>query len=465
MPAPLDLPPGWSHLRIGQIAQVQAGSGTVRSPGPGTALHAQLTSANVSWAGLDLRMLAETVLTRHQATRHRLAPGDIVVTGKSGSPHLVGRPALWSGEVEDCCLNGSLIRVRPGRSVHPGYLHRVLYYDALRGAFAGQLKGTTSLKHLDTGTVRAWSVPVPPLPVQQRISAVVEGMLADINAGEAAQAAARSDLRVLWDSVLDAVADGTLDNRPPERASHYRIHEVASVIGGVQAPRTAEDGVRHTYLRVANIAPETVDLDKVKHLTIPKERVSFLRHHLLQKDDLLVVRQNGSPDRLGQAALWHGQLPDVLVQNHLARIRPHGIDPRYLELVWNAPSTLRPLRPLATSTTGSRTLRLDDIRAVQVRVPDAAAQAELVLAADRWKDHVDAVGALLDDASRAAAALRLSVLARAFSGRLAPGGTAADGDGQLCTMSTPGVPQPRPVVGHALGVSVDAGYEQQEFDF
>jgi type I restriction enzyme S subunit len=109
-----ELPPKWVRAPLASIAEVQLGR--QRSPknhfGPN--MKPYLRAANVTWDGLALDDVKEMHFSPKEVATFRLAPGDILLSEASGSASEVGKPALWRGEIEDCCFQNTLLRVRTG---------------------------------------------------------------------------------------------------------------------------------------------------------------------------------------------------------------------------------------------------------------------------------------------------------------------------------------------------------------
>lgn len=445
-------PPGWVQLRLGAIATVRVGQAIKRDPAPSASSWPQLQSTNIGWDALDLSELLTTELTPAQADRVRLKRGDILLARSSGTAGRIGRPALWRGEIEDCCFHSGLIRVRPGPHVDARYLYYFLYYEALRGEFGQHSTGTTNLQHLTTKTVEDWHVPIPSLPGQQRIADALAELLSRLDSAEASQAGARDNLPRLWDSVRDAVADGSLAGRQID--VRRPLLEVADLISGLSAPQPTDRGLKRAYIRVADVSSETIKLSDVHHVTFRSHQRGSVERRRLQVGDLLVVRQNGALKRVGQAALWNHKQDDTVYQDHLVRVRPGPlILPRFLELAWNAPSTLGRLQAQARTSVGNFSVRQSDLTAMTIPIPTLPLQAELVGAADRLKGSLSAPSALLDHTFRSNRELRLSVLTKAFTGNLVVGGAA-----DAFTEST--------VLHNSAAAASDGpDYFQQEFDF
>ncbi|MFQ6392441.1 hypothetical protein ACLMAJ_03195 [Nocardia sp. KC 131] len=80
----------------------------------------------VDQGALDARIHDYLNFTEEEVEIYRLRRGDIVLYEASGSPGAVGKPAIWRDEIEDCCFQNTLIRVR-SRGPDPLYL---LHYSA-----------------------------------------------------------------------------------------------------------------------------------------------------------------------------------------------------------------------------------------------------------------------------------------------------------------------------------------------
>jgi type I restriction enzyme S subunit len=73
----------------------------------------------------------------------------------------------------------------------------------------------------------------------------------------------------------------------------------------------------YPYLRVANVQDGHVDLSDVKSLRLPE---SVAAKAMLETGDVL-MNEGGDFDKLGRGAVWRGQIPNCLHQNHVFRVR------------------------------------------------------------------------------------------------------------------------------------------------
>ena len=175
---------GWVWASLALIGEVRLGR--QRSPKRATGPHMRpyLRAANVTWDGLDLSDVKEMDFSPREYETYRLRRGDILLAEASGSADEVGKPAIWADQVEGCCFQNTLIRVRAFPGVVP-YLYYHLLSDARTGALGRAARGV-GIHHLGAQRTESWMVALPPLAEQQRIAAEVERRLSVIQQAEAA---------------------------------------------------------------------------------------------------------------------------------------------------------------------------------------------------------------------------------------------------------------------------------------
>jgi type I restriction enzyme S subunit len=172
------------------------------------------------------------------------------------------------------------------------------------------------------------------------------------------------------------------------------------------------------FLRVANVGRGRLDLSEVHEIEVFDGEVVT---YALKAGDLLVVEGNGSVDQIGRAASWDGSIEECVHQNHLIRVRPNdSLDPHFLALVWNAPSSIEQLKAIASSTSGLHTLSTGKIKNITLRLPNLNVQKQLVLEAERRLSLLDAAERAVTVSLTKAGQLRRSLLKDAFSGKLVP---------------------------------------------
>lgn len=164
-------------LRVTEIAEIKMGRQKAPKYAKGLNPKPFLRVANVGDLELTLDIVEEMDFTGAELDRYRLMPGDILLTeGDLISQLNVGRPAVFRGEISDCCFQNTLIRLRPRAVLDSRYGLLVLEAARLAGVFARAAK-TTTVTHLGLGRLSAVELPVPPLPEQQVAARQFMGLL------------------------------------------------------------------------------------------------------------------------------------------------------------------------------------------------------------------------------------------------------------------------------------------------
>ena len=333
---------------------------------------------------------------------------------------------------------------------------------------------TSGLHTLSISKVQGLPVAVRPIAEQHRIVAAIETHLSRLGAAVASLKRAKANVKRARASVLKAAVEGRLVPTEAELArTEGRDYEPAStLLARILVKRTAAwtasgakskskeaiasdteglpelpDGWRWTcmdaltavtggiaknasrgtrdmslpFLRVANVYADELRLDDVTEIQVSN---SELPGFLLERDDLLIVEGNGSPEHLGRVALWNAMIAPCVHQNHLIKARSHGeTHPRWLLQWFLSPNGRVRILATASSTSGLHTLSISKVKALQVPLPPLAEQHRIVAEVDRRLSVLDALDTTLDANLARCAKLRQSILKRAFEGKLVPADT------------------------------------------
>ena len=327
------------------------------------------------------------------------------------------------------------------------------------------------------------SVPLAPLPEQYRIVAKIESLFAKLDEGVAALKRVEANLERYRASVLKAAVEGRLtehwrSENPPEETGEellgrilaerrkrweaeqlakfaakgrkpprnwrtkYKepvapdtsglpelpegwcwatVDQVSAVTGGLtKNPARSRLPIRYPYLRVANVYADELRLDDVRTIGVSE---SELDRVLLRSGDLLVVEGNGSAGQIGRVAQWQGDLEPCCHQNHLIKVRcaSSACRSRWMLLWLLSPRGRRTVLAVASSTSGLHTLSLSKVRALPVPLVPMREQARAVDLAASLSDAARVAQEQIEAETLVrAAALRQSILKRAFEGRLVP---------------------------------------------
>lgn len=391
------LPPGWEWACLGDLCTPRVGKVIPVEDDPRPYLSLDNIASEVG------RIDGWECAGGYRSQSVELSAGDVAYARL--------RPYLNKVAVTDRAALGSaeLIVLPPS----PDLISQFLKYHLLSSRFVrfAQEASTGDRPRLKWRQMRHYTLAVPPLAEQKRIVAAIEEHFSRLDAVESALVGTHRRLDVLWGITMDR----SFYDAEAERT--VRIGDLAEVSGGIQKqPKRRPRENRYPFLRVANVGRGQLDLVEVHEVELFEGEIDRFR---LVQGDLLVVEGNGSANQIGRAALWGGEIDDCVHQNHLIRVRPGGeLLPEYLALCWNAPHTAQQVRSVASSTSGLYTLSTSKVKSVGIPLVPLSDQRRIVEQLGIQLHGIEQARAAASDAQSRALALRRSILAQAFAGRL-----------------------------------------------
>jgi type I restriction enzyme S subunit len=175
-----ELPAGWAWASVEEVGRLHLGRQRAPQYHTGPHMRPYLRVQNVFEDRIDLSDVKEMVFSPEDFERFELKPGDILLN-EGQSPELLGRPAMYRGELSGACFTNTLIRFQAYRCVLGEFAMIVFRHYLHAGRFAKESNITTNIAHLSLGRLAAVEFPVPPLSEQQRIVAEVDHRLSIIH--------------------------------------------------------------------------------------------------------------------------------------------------------------------------------------------------------------------------------------------------------------------------------------------
>lgn len=299
-------------------------------------------------------------------------------------------------------LNQHIFKVLPNPGVDPYYL-----FFALKNALtelSSKTHGST-MKHVVRGDFESTKVRMPSIDEQRHLVDVLLRAEGIVRLRRDAQKKAAELIPAIF---LDMFGDPKWN---PRGWPTVALNEVSEVISGVAKGRrlSGDDLVELPYMRVGNVKDGHLDLREVKTIEIKRSEVKKLR---IEPGDLLMT-EGGDPDKLGRAALWHGEIDLCVHQNHIFKVRSNRavLLPEYLRSLTSSAYGKAYFLRVAKKTTGIASINKTQLSAFPVVLPPLAMQEVL----NRHVQSVESIMAQQDDASDKAKATFETLLARSFT--------------------------------------------------
>lgn len=163
------LPLGWIWARIDQVGEARLGRQRSPEHHRGDHLRPYLRVANVLEDRLDISEVHEMNFTPEEFEVFALKSHDILLN-EGQSLELVGRPAMFRGELPDACFQNHLIRFRAGPAVNAEFALLVFMHYLHSGQFRKIARGSTNIANLGLARFRSMLFPLPPLAEQNEIA-------------------------------------------------------------------------------------------------------------------------------------------------------------------------------------------------------------------------------------------------------------------------------------------------------
>lgn len=425
---PYRIPGDWVWTRLGEISLDPQYGWTTSATSEGEVR--LLRTTDITAGQIDWSSVPYCKETPADLEKYLIRDGDIVISraGSVGFSHLIKNP-------EKAVFASYLIRFKP-LIVHEYLAHFLksqIYWDAISESSSG-----IAIPNVNASKLKQISIPVAPLPEQQRIAEKLESLLGKIKEAKALLDEVPQILQNFRQSVLAAACSGRLTENwrrehPDEKSSFitqrqgqghqiFEIPETWAVITVKDVSTKIEYGytassnkspVGPKLLRITDIQDGKVNWEDVPYCEIEeRKKVRFL----LAPGDIVFARTGATT---GKSFIIE-ECPDAVFASYLIRIKPGSqIIPKYMyfffqsEFYWK--QIYENLSGIAQPNCNATKLSL-----VNLPHPSLSEQEEIVRFIESLFDKADDLEAQYKTAMELIESLPEVILSKAFRGELVP---------------------------------------------
>ena len=164
-----ELPNSWAWSAVAEAGEVQLGRQRAPKHHQGFHLRPYLRVANVLEDKLDLSDVKFMNFTPEEYETFALREGDVLLN-EGQAPDLLGRPAMYRGEIDGFCFQKTLLRFRAKKGILPDYALIVFRHYMRSGRFKRESRITTNIGHLTQIRFIEMEFPIPPTAEQHEIA-------------------------------------------------------------------------------------------------------------------------------------------------------------------------------------------------------------------------------------------------------------------------------------------------------
>ncbi|GFE56736.1 restriction endonuclease subunit S [Geobacter sp. AOG1] len=346
-------------------------------------------------------------ITEPDEEANRLHDGDIVFArtgGTTGKSYLIRKPPR-------AVFASYLIRLRPNVLVTSDFLYMFFQSDLYWAQVWANARGGAQ-PNVNATILGSLSLPLPPLPEQKRIAAILTEKMVSV---EKAQAAAEARLKAAKE-LPAAYLREVFESEEAKGWPVKKIGAFAKVQSGYafKSEWFAKSGIR--LLRNANVFQGYLDWKDVVHL--PEDRLhEFPSYEMFEGDIVLSLDRPWVSNGLKVARLTDKDLPCLLLQRVGRFSINDGLDPDYLFIFVNSPGFIDEITGHDQSL-GVPHVSPKQIEAIDIPVPPTARQQEIAQELRLKKVTTVSITKMLEDELTAISRMPAILLRQAFQGEL-----------------------------------------------
>lgn len=403
---------GWEHKPLGSICSIARGG----SPRP---IQEFLTDAadGVNWikisdataSGRYIYRTAEKIKPAGVVRSRLVKDGDFLLSNSMS----FGRPYIM--RTSGCIHDGWLVLSDYQKTFDQTFLYYVLGSPQVFSQFDRLAAGST-VRNLNIDLASRVVVPVPPLPEQRRIVAMLDEAFEAI-----ATAKANTEKNLQNTAELRAAYLQSTFVEPKSGWIARKLGDLTSIQNGYAFKSGDYSATGHFVMRIGNVQDGEITLENPRFIELEG---TGLERFALNEDDIL-VSLTGNIGRVGMIRSEH--LPAALNQR-VARITPK-VSELNVEFLFKYLSSRAFRESLSNAGHGAaqQNVSTKEIEAVCIFVPPLSEQSKITERFVEFEAHFEVLDSNLRQRLLALDELRKSLLHQAFTGQL----TAKTTDKQL----------------------------------
>lgn len=403
----MKVPDGWRVATLGEVATLVRGVTYKRTDAyssPEEGLIPLLRATNIT---TNLNLTSDLVYIPADLVKpdQKLQQKDVLLASSSGSLSVVGKSAMLTSPWEGTF--GAFCAVLRATGVSPSYLAHYVQSEEVRRVWRQAAKGT-NINNLKVGTLKDTPIAFPTLYEQHRIVERIEELFTHLDAAEAGLEKAEKRLEGLRATSFTSALAG--------RGTTRALTEVASVANGqtprglsdIAVPSSTNDAL--PFFKVGDMNDGDGRLLANSRTYLPRTEAAGLKLHLRPRGTVVIPKRGGAIATNKKRILGVEGYYDL---NTMGLVPNADLDPNYL---WHWLQTV----DLAQLADGSNVPQINAPQISGLRIPwlPVEDQRKIVLQCDASFDAINRTSESLKTAKKRSAALRRSILAAAFEGRL-----------------------------------------------
>lgn len=301
-------------------------------------------------------------------------------------------------------INSSLLLIRANEEVEPKYLYRVLCGPLFQRVVQERIDGATT-PHLYQREIKELEVPLPPLPEQKRIVAILDEAFAGIDQAIANTEKNLASAREIFESYLNDVF-----TRKGEGWEEKRLGEVCDVIGGGTPSKNNEDFYDGS-LPWATVRDMRSDVIDKTEYNISEDAVINSSTNVIPRGNIVIAT------RVGLGKVCYLACDTAINQDLKGVIPKKTLETDVLFLFWWFKSISHLIVRAGTGAT-VQGVKLSFVKSLEIPLPLLSEQKKIVGQLEGLRTDIKKLESFYNKKLTSLNELKQSLLQKAFNGEL-----------------------------------------------
>lgn len=315
----------------------------------------------------------------------------------------IGNPIVIKDEPNFAIKNVALFKIP--RKQDSYFLKYYLDSKVVIDRMSKDAKGATQ-KFVGLGYLRNFEIPLPPLPEQQRIVAILDETFAAIAKAKNNAEQNLKNTKELFESYLQFVLTD-------KKWVRKQLGDVCYKVEYGSSTKSINDG-KLPVLRMGNIQNGRFVWDSLVY----SDNEDDNKQYLLKYNDVLFNRTN-SPELVGKTAIYKEGIPAIFA-GYLIRIhrKEDLLDADYLNYYLNSEMAMEYGKTVAISSVNQANINGTKLKTYPIPLPSLLEQKEIVQKLDALSAETKKLESIYQQKLTDLEELKKSILQQAFSGEL-----------------------------------------------
>ena len=407
---PYPVPDNWRWVRLGGITEV-IGGGTPSSGNKEYYIDgdipwispADLSGYNDIYISYGAKYITLLGLQNSSA---RLLPKDTVCLSTRAP---IGYVAIANNEIS---TNQGFKSFLPSEYYLPRYLY--WYLKGNKSLLESMASGTTFLE-LSGSKAAMIPCPLAPLSEQERIADCIERLFAKLDEAKEKAQAVVDGYEDRKAAILHKAFTGELTGNSADGWETVCLKEIVSGFKYGTSEKSNYTNTGMPVLRIPNIGDNEIDFSDMKYL----DHNSVDEQNQVHKDDILIIRSNGSRDLVGKCAIVPELNRQYAYASFLIRIKPSDkIQSEFLSIFLNSSEARSQMFAKAKSSAGIHNINSKELGEIVLKLPSVCEQTEIISLIHKVLEKETEAKTLAENIIVKIDEMKKSILAKAFRGEL-----------------------------------------------